>query len=109
VLINAAHAIEAAAHALIQDLIRLAREAARSLYEIGDALDLDGQAVAARVALAEVAYDYALEYQVGKSMRWFAWTCPACHQLITDHGPLDEEQDREERHADECALLPAGS
>ena len=101
--IEAAHALQTAAHALIGDLIPRAREAGRSWYEIGDALDLQGQAVGANEPVAEVAYDYLLEYQVGTSMRRLTWTCPACHQLITDRGPFDVLPERGEGHACGCA------
>jgi hypothetical protein len=34
--------------------------------------------------MAEVAYDYALEYQVGRGVRTFTWTRLACEQQLTD-------------------------
>jgi len=105
--IEAAHALETLAHTHIGDLIRIAREAGRTWHEIGDALDLYGQAVAANEPVAEVAHGYALEYQVSKSMRRLTWTCPACHQLITDRRPFDELPGREEGHADDCTRWSA--
>ena len=107
--VEAAHALEAVAHAHIENLIRLAREAGRSWHEIGDALDLHRQAIAAGEPFAEVAFDYALERQVGKSVHRLTWTCPACRQLITDHGPFEElpdnEQGRTDHHARRAAEL----
>jgi hypothetical protein len=99
---QAAHAIEQAAHALIKDLIRLVRQAGRSWYEIGEAFDLHWQAVLAKEPMAEVVYDRALENQAAKGMRTFAWTCPACQQLVTDQSPFSELTAQEEGHADGC-------
>lgn len=67
-----AHAIEQAAHALIKDLIRQAREAGRSWHEIGEGLDLHWHPVLAKKSIADVAYDYALSYQAETGMRTFA-------------------------------------
>jgi len=52
--IEAAHALETVAHAVSEDLIRIARAAGRSWHEIGDALDLHGQAVVAKEPLAKL-------------------------------------------------------
>jgi len=82
--IEAAHAIEQAANALIKDLIRLALEAGRSWHEIGDVLDLHGHAVVAKEPVAEVAYDCALDYQACAGMRTLTWTLPACQQLSVE-------------------------
>lgn len=105
--IEAAHAIEQASHALIKDLIRLAREAGRSWYEIGAALDLHGAAVVEKVSITEVAYDYALSFQNDRLTRTFTWTCPACRQLITDQSPFRDFPDQEEGHAEDCARWTA--
>lgn len=105
--LEAAHAIEQAAHALIKDQMRLARQAGRGWYEIGAALDLHWQAVVAKEPIAEVAYDFALEYQAGNGMRTFTWTCTACQQLITDQSPFRELPAQEEGHADDCARWAA--
>lgn len=100
--IEAARAIEQAARDLIRDFIRLARQAGRTWYEIGNALDLHYQAVAAKVSIAEVAYDYALQNQASSGMRTFIWNCPACSRLVTDQSPFRELPAREEGHADDC-------
>jgi hypothetical protein len=102
VAIEAAHAIEQAAHSVLKDLIRLARQAGRNWYEIGEALDLHWEAVVAKESIADIAYDYALEYQADRGMRTFVWTCPACEQLITDQSPFNELPAQEEGHADDC-------
>jgi hypothetical protein len=105
--IEAARAIEQASHVLLKDLIRLAREAGRSWYEIGGALDLYRVAVFDKVSVAEVAYDYALSFQNDRLARTFTWTCPACGQLITDQSPFRDFPDQEEGHAEECARWTA--
>ena len=101
--VEAARPIELAAQALIKDLIRLPRQAGRSWYEIGEGLDLHWQTVVAKEPIAEVAYDYVLEYQAGKGIQTFNWTCPACQQLVTDQSPFCELPAQQEGHADNCA------
>jgi hypothetical protein len=102
--IEAAHAIEKAAHALIRDLIRRAREAGRTWYEIGNGLDLHWDAVVAKESIADVAYDYALRLQAERGMGTHTWTCPACRELITDQSPFcGELSAQEEGHAVDCA------
>ena len=84
--IEAAHALQTAAHAPIGDLIPRARETGRSWHELGDALDLHGEAAGPEERVAELAYDYALDYSAFAAMHTCTWTCPACHQLIIDRG-----------------------
>lgn len=105
--LESAHAIEQAAHALIKDLIRLARQAGRTWYEIGNGLDLHWEAVAAKESIADIAYDYALEYQADRGMRTVTWTCPACQQQVTDQSPFRELPAQEEGHAADCARWAA--
>jgi hypothetical protein len=106
--IEAAHAIEKAAHALIRDLIRRAREAGRSWYEIGNGLDLHWDAVVTKDSIADVAYDYALRLQAERGMRTHTWTCPACRELITDHSPFWGELSTQEKgHSEDCARWTA--
>jgi hypothetical protein len=104
--LESAHAIEHA-HALIKDLIRLARQAGHSWYEVGEALDLHWEAVAAKESIADVAYGYALEYQADRGMRAVTWMCPACQQLVTDRSPFRELPAQEEGHAEDCARWTA--
>jgi hypothetical protein len=98
----AAQALELAAHSLIEELIRIARQAWHSWNDIGEALGLHRRAVVAGDSLAKVAFDYALSYQPSMERRTFTWRCLACDQLVTDHGPSGEPFDREEGHADRC-------
>lgn len=101
--IEAAHAVEQAAHSLIKDYLQLARQAGRTWYEIGDGLDLHWQASAAKESISEIAYSTALDYRMTDGERIFTWNCPACQRLITDHNPFwDEPPAREEGHADDC-------
>jgi hypothetical protein len=67
--IEAAHAIEQAARARIEDLLRLARQAGRTWYEIRSALRLHGHAVVANESIADIAYDYALQYRAARGCR----------------------------------------
>lgn len=105
--LEAAHELERAAHRLIEDYIRQAREAGRSWYEIGDALDLHSAAVYNKESVADEAYDYALRYQPGTGRRTFSWTCPACHNLITDNEPWPDPPGREDGHASDCSRRTA--
>jgi hypothetical protein len=100
--LEAARELERAAHALQVDYIRLAREAGRSWSEIGDGLDLHWAASANKESIADEAYDYALRYDPRPGRRTFTWTCPACHQAITDNGPYIDPPGQEHGHADSC-------
>jgi len=48
--IESVHTIEQATHSLVKELIRPAREARRSWYEIGDALDLHAMSAASTLS-----------------------------------------------------------
>lgn len=101
----AALELEHAAHAAQRSLIRQARETGRSWYEIGQALDLLWHAVVSNESVADEAYDYALRYdRVTVAKPTHTWTCQACQQVVTDHGPwpLRPEQ-QEECHASDCS------
>jgi hypothetical protein len=105
--LEAACELERAAHALVEDYIRSAREAGRSWYEIGQALDLHWAAVASKESIADEAYDYALRYQPGTGRRTFSWTCPACQNRVTDNGPWPDLPGQEDGHAAGCARRTA--
>jgi hypothetical protein len=105
--LESARELERAAHGLIEYYIRLAREAGRSWYEIGEALDLHWAAVASKESIADEAYDYALRYQPGTGRRTFSWMCPACQQQVTDNGPWPDPPEREDGHAADCARRTA--
>jgi hypothetical protein len=100
----AAFELEQAAHAAQRDFIRQARETGRSWYEIGQALDLLWKAVVSKESVGDEAYDYALSYdRRTATIPAYTWTCQACQELVTDHGPwpLRPEQ-QEEGHAADC-------
>ena len=106
--IRAALSLEYAAREAAANSARYAREDGLSWAEIGEAFfpadpppDAHSKAHAAFDRLSW-AYD-----------RWqapsFTWTCPACLQLISDHGPetgMHPSED-EEGHAEGCARLAA--
>jgi hypothetical protein len=100
--LEAARELERAAHALQSGYIRLAREAGRSWSEIGNGLDLHWAAIVNKESIADEAYDYALSYDPRPGRRTFTWTCPACQQAITDHGPYPDPPGQEEGHTDSC-------
>lgn len=99
----AAKELEHASRALQPDLIRGARGAGRSWYEIGMALDLLWQAVVSKESVADEAYDYALRlHNTGATREPYTWTCNSCHQTITDHGPWPQLPVQQEGHATDC-------
>ena len=102
--LEAARELERAAHDMQHGYILRARQAGRSWYEIGEALDLDSAASADREPLAVEAYDYALRFDPRPSSQvfTFTWPCPACEQAITDHGPYVDLARREEGHGPAC-------
>lgn len=102
--LEAARELERAAHALQLGFIRLSRETGRSWSEIGDSLDLPWEAVVAKESIADMAYDYALSYQPDPApgRRTFTWTCPACQQPITDHGPWPDLPNQQDGHKTDC-------
>jgi hypothetical protein len=100
--LEAARELERAARAEQVDYIRLAREAGRSWHEIGEALDLHWNAVANKETIDDEAYSYALRDDPRPGRRTFAWTCPACRELISDKGPWPELPEREEGHQTGC-------
>jgi hypothetical protein len=105
--LEAAHELERAAHRIAADSIRRSREAGRSWYEIGQALDLHSSAVANKLPIAEEAYGEAVSYDYGSRSLTFTWTCPACSELVTDRGPFPEVPDRERGHSANCARWTA--
>lgn len=100
--LEAARELERAARAAQVSYIRLAREAGRSWYEIGQALDLHWKAVVNKEAIDDEAYAYALRDDPRPGWRTFGWTCPACRELISDKGPWPELPEREEGHQADC-------
>ena len=102
--LEAARELERAAHDMQHGYILRARQAGRSWYEIGEALDLHWAASANKEPLAVEAYDYALRFDPRPSSQviTFTWPCPACEQTITDHGPYVDLARREEGHGPAC-------
>ena len=105
--LEAAHELELAAHALAGEYIRQAREAGRSWVVIGDALGLLFRASANKISVGEQAHDYALSYDTSPGPRRCTWTCPACQQVITDHGPYPEVPGQAEGHDAACTRRTA--
>lgn len=98
----AAFELEHAAHAAQRNLIRQAPETGRSRYEIGQVLDLIWQAVVSKESISDEAYDYALKREPYAIRRTYKWTCSACQQVVTDHGPWPQVPKLEEGHAPDC-------
>ena len=99
-----------AAERVTRDYIRWAREAGLSWQETAAALDLGAGAKERGQALSEAAFGYATGGGPGDGdwRPWFAWTCQACGQHITDRGPYKgHPQDRESGHAGGCERLAA--
>lgn len=105
--LEAAHELEQAAHALAGEYIRQAREAGRSWEVIGDALGLLFLASANKIGVGEQAYDYALAYDTSPGPRRYTWPCPACRQVITDHGSFPAVPGQEEGHDPACTRRAA--
>jgi hypothetical protein len=99
--LEAAQALEKAAHAMTGHLIRIARQAGRTWQQIGEALDLDTETASYNGSLALAAYNFALGYQAGPGTKTFDWTCLACEQLVTDRGPAAFPVG-EQGHSDGC-------
>lgn len=84
--------------------LRVAREAGRNWHEIGDALDLHWAAVANKESIVVEAYDYAqdLDRRPGLDRQPLTWTCPACQDVIIDHGPYGDLPQQQEGHTADC-------
>ena len=101
--LETARELERAAHDLVEHYIRLARQAGRSWSEIGDALDLHWTAVVSDDSIADVAFDYAVQYKPSTGRRTFSWMCPACEREVSDKGPWSDPPEQEDGHAADCA------
>jgi hypothetical protein len=105
--------LEIAARQAAQAYIRAARETGRSWTDIGYALEVRPGADPQQAGdtIAEAAYTYATENPGTTSARRFGraiiWTCSACDQVITDHGPFNHPADNEHGHAPACQQLTA--
>jgi hypothetical protein len=108
--LRVARQVELAARAEVGRQIRRAREDGLSWHEIGGLLGFSPLAADSRTSVAQYAFDYC----VGPSSAapWFdppvfAWTCPACGQMIRDRGPVLMPAADEKGHADGCGRLAA--
>ena len=100
--LEAAAELEQAAHDLVAEHIRLARQADCTWYQIADALHLHAVASANEESAPDEAFSSALRYRSIADQRNIIWTCPACHQKITDHGSWDELPKQEDGHTADC-------
>lgn len=106
--IRAAAALEYEAGQALASAVRYAREDGQAWGEIGAALypgdPLAGQPAVAAKTFVRFAW---------QSDKWqvlsFGWTCPACLQTISDHGPDSSgyPSETEEGHTDGCPRLAA--
>lgn len=104
--LSAARQVELAARKSACDYIRASREAGQTWHEIGAELGLGPIARHSYLPLAEVAFDYAAgdsawEYACSYG-RTFLWTCPACHEVISDRGTSKGPADDERGHITGC-------
>lgn len=100
--LEAAAELEQAAHDLVAEHIRLAREAGRTWYQVADALHLHAVACVNKESARDEAFSFALQYHSIAKRGDIIWTCRACHQKITDHGPWDELPKQEDGHTADC-------
>jgi hypothetical protein len=96
--IRAACALRHAASRAIADLARYAREDGRSWAEIGAAMEPVHDEYSAFGSVAS---------QLGRGYS-FAWTCPACGQVVLDYGPESgAPEDAEQGHGGGCTRFAA--
>lgn len=100
--LEAAAELEQAAHDLVAEHIRLARQAGRTWFQIADAFHLHAVACANKESARDEAFSFALRYPSIADQRNIIWTCPACQQKIIDHGPWDELPEQEDGHTPDC-------
>jgi hypothetical protein len=105
--LEAAAELEQAAHDLVAEHIRLARQVGRTWYQIADALHLHAAACVNKESAADEAFSFAMSYHSIAHHHDITWTCPACQQAITDHGPWDKFPQQEDGHTAECSRRTA--
>lgn len=106
-VLEAAAELEKAARDLVSEHLRIARQAGRTWYQIADALHLHAVAVFNKESAADEAYSFARNYIPYADHRDFIWSCPACQQPITDHGPWDDVPRQEDGHEADCSRRTA--
>jgi hypothetical protein len=96
--VRAATALRDAAVLAIADLARYAREDGKSWAEIGAAMEPVHDEYSAFGSVAS---------QLGRGYS-FAWTCPACGQVVLDYGPeAGVPADQEQGHGGGCTRFAA--
>jgi hypothetical protein len=106
--VRAAAALEHEAAQAVASYTRRAREDGRTWDEIGESL-IPGLRPGGTLPKAVAAFD-RLAWSSGPwQAASFNWTCPACRQVIGDHGPEGggHPAEVEEGHTDDCARLAA--
>ena len=108
--LRVARQVELAARAEIGRQIRRAREDGLSWHEIGALLGFAPLAADSKTSVAQYAFDYTIGPH--PEAPWydppvFAWTCPACGQMISDRGPVKMPAADEADHAEGCERLAA--
>jgi len=110
---RAAREIELGARHTARGYIRTARETGHDWHDIGAALGLtpDADADQAGQTVGEAAYTYAAGRPDTETAtrygRSFAWTCPSCDRVISDHGLYNGPAEDERGHTDRCLRLAA--
>lgn len=107
--IRAALAVQQAARNTVCSYIAAARSDGQAWSQIGDVLRESGAITEADLT-DDSAYYVAIaafEYAAGPAGMFreptFVWTCPACGNGISDHGPYDSNpQDNQRGHAAAC-------
>ena len=109
--LRAAHRLELAARQQIRDSIRFGREDGLSWHEIGALLEVGADAADRGVLVAEAAFSIATgpgRHTWAFEPVTFRWTCRACGNTISDHGPGGGSPDDDEPgHAGNCPRLIA--
>ena len=104
----AARAIELAAHGKVRDYIRAAREDGLSWRKIGELLNLQAEAKALEVPVADLAFDVAAgprDSDYSWRERSFSWRCRDCGELLGDFGPDVYPEPERGGHKSGCRRL----
>ena len=105
----AARALELAASGKVREYMRRAREDGMSWTAIGKLLNLQDEAKALDVHVADVAFDIAAGPRDDHSWseRYFSWRCKDCGELLCDYGPeAYPEPGGRGGHKNGCKRLP---
>lgn len=95
---------------MARDYIKAARQDGMSWHQIGGVLGLTADTDNGGT-IADAAFDFAAgdpnSHYARTYGRSFPWRCPACHGLVSDHGPYGGPYDDEPGHQDGCQRLAA--